>query len=367
MQPSISQQSGVAYTNHYPNQYVAPYLNHPLSKIDGDLTKREWELADWSDFFQDIRGFGDAPNKDQPPSTCSTRVKMLWDDDYLYIGAILETDNTEYPVVTTFRKRNEPIFQQDSDFEVFVDPTSTTHNYKEFEANAWNTIWNLMLDKPYSDGGAEHSGRVAKDPNDPFYYEVKDQTSATKIVEGELNASQGRTKWSIEIKMSFQDLLASTSNRMMPGIGTRWRINFSRVERKGLINWVWQPQIQWNGTRYKGEVNMHLPNAWGYLVFGKDRRHPSGKDPEWPLRMAAMNIYVAQHLYFDKYSAYASSLEELKPWLDRVLMKEFPVVSFFECSNQTFIATIRDDIHQATIRNDRFLQVEALLVQQQQQ
>lgn len=364
MHKFLSQHSAT-YHNFYPKQYVAPYLDHPLSNIDGDLTKPEWEMANWSDLFQDIRG---NVNQDQPPLGCSTRVKILWDDEYLYIGALLETDNALYPVVTTFEKRNEPIYQQDSDFEVFVDPTCTTHHYKEFEANAWNTVWNLMLDKPYLDGGVEHSGRVTQQKDSPLYYEVNDQMSATKILEGSVNSHQGRTKWSMEIKMSFSDLLAVTSGEK-PRIGKRWRINFSRVERKGLVNWVWQPQIQWNGTSYTGEVNMHLPNAWGYLVFGEKSGSSSShkqqdvKDPEWSIRMMAMNIYVAQHFYFDANGAYSASLEALTPWLDVELAKAFPLVAFFECSNQTFIATIQDDTHQASIRNDRLLQVETLFTQ----
>jgi hypothetical protein len=32
---------------------------------------------------------------------------------------------------------------------------------------SYNTILNLMVDKPYADGGVEHSGRIAK-PGDEF-------------------------------------------------------------------------------------------------------------------------------------------------------------------------------------------------------
>ena len=73
-----------------------------------------------------------------------------------------------------FTERNSPIFQKDSDFEVFVDPLGSCHGYKEYEVNALNTVWNLMLDRPYGDGGVEHSGRIAK-PGDALYYDVKHQ------------------------------------------------------------------------------------------------------------------------------------------------------------------------------------------------
>ena len=82
-----------------------------------------------------------------------------------------------------FHKHNSPIFQKDSDFEVFVDPFGSNHHYKELEVNAINTVWNLMLNKPYDDGGEEYSGRIAK-PGDEKYFEVYRQKTATKIVRG---------------------------------------------------------------------------------------------------------------------------------------------------------------------------------------
>ena len=69
---------------------------------------------------------------------------MCWDDDYLYIAALVESDRE---VIAEFTERNSPIFQKDSDFEVFVDPGGSCHAYKELELNANNIVWNLMLDE----------------------------------------------------------------------------------------------------------------------------------------------------------------------------------------------------------------------------
>ena len=35
-----------------------------------------------------------------------------------------------------------------------------THFYKEFEMNARNQTWDLLLQRPYNDGGGENSTRV---------------------------------------------------------------------------------------------------------------------------------------------------------------------------------------------------------------
>ena len=169
------------YTQYYPRTYVVPRISTPII-IDGNLTKPAWQKAPWSDLFDDIRGPNDAPQQDRPPESCATRIKMLHDDNYLYIGALLHAD-ADHPVVTSFMDRNDPIFQRDSDFEVFLDPTLTTHNYKEFEVNAYNTVWNLLLDKSYIDGGQEHSGRIAQ-PGQEMYYDVRRQQSAVQIIVG---------------------------------------------------------------------------------------------------------------------------------------------------------------------------------------
>ena len=73
---------------------------------------------------------------------------MLWDDTYLYVGALLE----EPHVWGTLTKHDSVIFK-DNDFEIFIDPDGDNHEYYEIEINALNTEWDLFLTKPYRDGG----------------------------------------------------------------------------------------------------------------------------------------------------------------------------------------------------------------------
>ena len=265
MSISASSASSSPFTPHwdlYPKSYIAHKTpcSDLLDKLDGDLTKECWNDIPWSDYFDDIRGEHDSPSADRPDSNCQTRFKAIWDDTHLYIGAILHSD---FETHAEFHQRNEPIYQKDSDYEVFIDPLGSCHNYKELEVNAINTVWNLMLDRPYADGGSEHSGRVAK-PGDDLYYEVYHQKTATRLLKGELNDPREGATWSIEIAVSYKDLLSHIvppkDKIWPPSIGSMWRINFSRVEKQGDINWTWCPQIVWNpkDRRYKGYVAMHL-------------------------------------------------------------------------------------------------------------
>ncbi|KAL3945164.1 MAG: hypothetical protein SGBAC_000767 [Bacillariaceae sp.] len=359
---SHSTQSPLApHWNLYPRSYVARKTSFPLiDHIDGDLDKDVWSHVSWSDDFDDIRGAADAPSDERPDASCRTRFKALWDDEYIYFGAMIQSNFT---TEAHYTERNSPIYHLDSDFEVFVDPLGECWNYKEFEMNAINTVWNLMLDKPYADHGHEHSGRIAK-PGEDDYYEVNNQKSATRIVKGKLNDVTGGATWSVEIAMSHKDFLSHTLNpSKVPVPGSMWRVNFSRVEHKGKINWTWQPQIAWDvkQLRFTGYVDMHRPDAWGYLVFGDETDKPTAKfemqkDPTWPSRLAAMNVYYAQRVYLEAKEKYASNISELLQYLNIAIVDPFDINIMGD--DNEYVAVVTGDGHNVSVNQDRLIKTE---------
>ena len=42
---------------------------------------------------------------------------------------------------------SDQVIFHDNDFEIFIDTDGSNHHYKEFEINAKNQTWILMLDK----------------------------------------------------------------------------------------------------------------------------------------------------------------------------------------------------------------------------
>ena len=223
-----------------PLSYDCEYTKSPI-RIDGRLDDPAWKNVKWTSDFFDIQGVSLTRPRFR------TRVKMLWDDKYLYIAAELEEPN----VHGTLTQHDSVIFHDD-DFEVFLKPLPETPSYYEFEMNALNTSWDLFLNWPYKlNGKPDNSWGI---PN----------LKTAVAVQGTLNDPSDTDRgWTLEIAYPL-DAFESRQHVPLPQNGTTWRINFSRVEWKvgqpREDNWVWSPQ---------GLVDMHVPEHWGYLNFKK--------------------------------------------------------------------------------------------------
>lgn len=224
--------------------------------IDGSANESSWNKASWTQNFVDIEG------DKNPAPYLNTRAKMLWDDDYFYFYAEME----EPHIWAKLTERDAVIFY-DNDFEIFIDPDGDTHNYTEFEMNAFNTVWDLLLTKPYRDGG--HAVNA---------YDIQGLKTAVKI-NGSINDPSDKDKsWSIEVAIPWKVLKETTKTNVPPKHDDIWRVNFSRVQweteiqngeyvkKKNLEtgknlpenNWVWSPQRA---------IAMHEPEFWGRVIF----------------------------------------------------------------------------------------------------
>tara|TARA_Y100000815_G_scaffold271600_1_gene298568 strand:- start:8102 stop:9109 length:1008 start_codon:yes stop_codon:yes gene_type:complete len=234
-----------------PKSYIAHKTPFPIT-IDGLGDEEAWQASAWSDEFIDIEG------KKTPQY--KTQVKMLWDEQYLYFFAKLE----EPHIWATLKQRDTVIFYN-NDFEIFLDPDGDTHHYMEFEMNAHNTLWDLMLTKAYRDGGR---------PIDNW--DIKGIKTAVHINGTFNDPTDIDTCWTVEIAMPWEALNEAQAKQGGKA-GEFWRINFSRVnwdydlingkyyrkqDANGKFlpeyNWVWSPQ--W-------VINMHEPEHWGYVYF----------------------------------------------------------------------------------------------------
>jgi hypothetical protein len=278
-----------------PKSYVCPRANRP-PVLDGRLTDPVWDAAPWTDDFVDIEG----DLRPKPP--LRTRVKMLWDDHFLYIGADLE----EPHVWATLTEHDSVIFQ-DNDFEVFIDPDGDNHNYYELEINALNTTWDLRLVTPYRDGGPALNN-----------WEIPGMRTAVHV-DGTLNDPRDRDRgWSVELALPWKALGEYARRPAPPRSGDQWRINFSRVEWDVITegaqtrkvpdrpehNWVWSPQ---------GVIDMHRPERWGYLQFtdGSPATARFRLDGSQAARDFLMAVYHAQRAFQARTGNWAETLAAL--------------------------------------------------------
>ena len=270
--------------------------------VDGKLDEPAWSAAPWTDDFVDIEG----DLKPQP--RFRTRAKMLWDEQYFYIAAELEEPHLQ----ATYTEHDSPIFHEDNDFEIFIDPDGDSHNYVEFELNALNTGWDLHLTKPYKNGGKADNS-----------WEIPGLKTAVQL-NGTLN-NPGDTDrgWAIEIAIPWEVLGKLTNRPAPPRDGEHWRVNFSRVEwqfdtKQGKYlrlsdrsedNWVWSPQ--WT-------INMHRPETWGYVQFATAVAGSPGAarvafrpDPAGAAKHLLHRVLYAQQDFRQRNDHWAGTLDEL--------------------------------------------------------
>ena len=265
-----------------PEVYAAPRTaSAPV--IDGSLDDPAWQSAPWTADFVDIRGGS------MPAPRHSTRARLLWNDEYLFIGASME----EPHVWGTLTERDAVIYH-DNDFEVFIDPDADTHLYYELEINALDTVWDLMLIKPYRDGGPAIDA-----------WDIRGLRTAVSV-DGTLNDPTDEDRgWSVEIAIPWTVLEEAAGRSSPPDPGDRWRFNFSRVQWRSEIedgqyvkltdpetgepldedNWVWSPQ---------GLIAMHYPEMWGIVEFSGSETAESNPD----LTESERALWALRHVYY---------------------------------------------------------------------
>lgn len=284
-----------------PPVYVCKRATKPFT-LDGNIDKEFWEDAPYTPLFLDIEG------DHMPTPRFETKAKMLWDDTNFYFAALLEGDE----IWANITERDAVIFY-DNDFEIFIDPDSDTQQYYEFEMNALNTVWDLLLTKAYRDLGKPVNG-----------YDMHGLQTAVHI-NGSLNdPSATNQSWSVEVVIPFSAISECALENRSPKDGEYYRVNFSRVQwltdvvdqtyKKRLHpttnlplpedNWVWAPT---------GVINIHYPELWSFVFFSDGAKPdceyqiPEDEKIKWELR----KLYYAEQAYYDEHGHYTDQIDKL--------------------------------------------------------
>lgn len=310
----------------YPKQYTTYKIQPeegPIS-IDGHLDEAAWRNAPILSPLKDIEGR--ATTKEV---YLNTTVRMRWDAEYLYFGAVME----EPQAWAKIDYHNGLLFTENN-IEFFADPEGSNMFYKELEFNANNMNWNLMITRAPLDGGISVCN--VTDPSicqyyDPYKetYDIDSMGMVTAVsVDGFLNdPARGSHSWTLEARLPLKGLAKYHYGRTVPPThGDFWHINVMRVEwhvhaeklpdgtlvyvkdaGKKCHNWAWQPT---------GVVNIHLPDRWGYLRFADEpvpRILPDDvRDDSFPVRKALQEVYYAEKAFAAVYGrGYTDNVQSL--------------------------------------------------------
>jgi len=170
-------------------------------------------------------------------------VKLLWDDENLYVAQIAEDE-----FITARDRTHDGKVAQDDCFEIMVAPNPATPDiYVNIE---WNVI-----------GGYVDNFR----PNGPkkpraLVWDAEGVEIAGSY-QGTLNDDSDHDRyWLTEVKIPLKNF-AKIAARMPPQAGDRWHINFNR--HGGKTN---EQYSQWSPGDTP-EPAFHTPHRFGQIVF----------------------------------------------------------------------------------------------------
>ena len=253
-------------------RYTCYRTGTPIN-IDGRLDESCWAMAPVSNAFVDI--------VTGEPAWFDTRVRLLWDDNYLYFGFTAEDTD----VWATLTQRDSRIYEE-NDLEIFIAGRDA---YYEFEINARNVIYEVFwIWKDVHQPGGLYWGSPRFDPGtrktmvlDGVGGHVHPRGERWGFldwdcpglkhavhVDGTLNKRDDVDRgWSAEIAVPWSSLsLLADGRPAPPKHGDQWRIDCSRFQKIGRNGEVLDPCSGWTWNRH-GHYDSHIPELFPIVTF----------------------------------------------------------------------------------------------------
>lgn len=234
-------------------------------RIDGRLNERAWKDVP----FVECRGLVDGSTPKY-----STKVKMLWDEQYLYVGFNVEDPNVWAVVKNDIGEPKEVwtvspqagakyIMLSDSFLKVYLDPDGDGKNYMEFHINPLNNMNDMRIEH-----GSTRRDRQELDLG-PENYHIEWDCAGLKSavhIQGTLNNPKDTDKgWSTEIAIPWASLSSFSFGKCPPVSGDVWRVHLGRAYRSKVKGkrtyWTW-PVI--------GVLDCHQLDRYGFVIFSED-------------------------------------------------------------------------------------------------
>ena len=239
--------------------------------VDGRPDEAAWKGTEDSARFVDLIA--------GTPTRHETRVRLLWDDENLYVAYRVEEPKVRAQLV----KHNDPIYSE-NDVELFIDGPNS---YYEFEINARNTVYEVFFlwESAYESGGFSTRPEFARTNLQGFngvgykthprggrlgHFNWTFPGLRTAVhVDGTLNDDSDTDRgWTVEIALPWAGMRAldpKGTRSLPPRDGDEWRMDFSRFNTakepapaKDSGGWALSPHGIWDS---------HIPECFARVRF----------------------------------------------------------------------------------------------------
>jgi hypothetical protein len=185
--------------------------------IDGKFTEEAWFKAPPINDFR---------NANEAEPDVDTGIRLLYDDNFLYVAAVMEEPNPEN--MTNTATGDIALTWSDDDLELFFDPKMSESDYWRLFQNSFGTRFSS---KP-------------RDVENKYFDSAYESAIET-----------GDDYWTLEMAIPWRDIDVKAA----PKAGDRWGFNIGRHRQQS------EPaQIQWSSMHGEGLYN---PTRYGILQF----------------------------------------------------------------------------------------------------
>ena len=183
-----------------------------------------------------------------------TTVKMLWDEDNLYILIAVE----DRDIWSTMTEGDKDCLCKEETVEIFIDPDGNSVNYAEIHLNCLNTLNDICI--------PQKLGTATVDWDEAYAW------TQEGMQYGVMNYGTVNNKTDVDNGSVFEFAMpwkgfgkVAGSMNVPPAPGDVWRININRYERptrEGEDLSGWAPLER---------KSFHVPERFGYMRFVDDR------------------------------------------------------------------------------------------------
>ncbi len=204
--------------------------------IDGKLDDLSWKSANTLEF--------QFPWDQQTGAKQKTTVRLLWDDENLYLG--YDCEDTD--ITAVYEKRDDPTYRDDA-VELFINPKPSQNGlYYGMEMNARAVLYDYLYIFP----------TLLLKRLDFAGVQLSTHLRGTLNVRGDKDEG-----WTLEVAIPWKNF-EELAPKLPPEPGSMWTANLNRwdgVEPARRLS-------QWSDSGMKAP-NPHQPSRFGQLIFVK--------------------------------------------------------------------------------------------------